>query len=96
LPQKLEWTDAQDLTIRRMRVEGSTWDSIAATLGISRYTTIQRGRRIGAVRPPADFIPAPEDPRREPLPAGHPRSWGAITDGTLLEGAAYPLPVFPQ
>jgi hypothetical protein len=95
LPKKLEWTDAQDLIIRRMRVEGSTWDTISAVLGISRYTTIQRGRRIGAEGPPADFSPPPEDPHREPLPPGHPRSWGAITRGTLLEGTPYPLPVFP-
>ena len=94
MPVKLTWTAAQDLIIRRMRVEGATWDGISAALGVSRYTAIERGRRIGAPRPPPDFILAPEDPRREPLPAGHPRSWGAITDGTLLEGAPYPLPCF--
>jgi hypothetical protein len=37
-----------------------------------------------------------EDRRREPLPAGDRRSWGAITAGTLLEGMAYPLPVFER
>ena len=95
MPKKLKWTHAQDLVIRRIRVEGGTWDAIAAALGISRYTVIQRGRRIGAQRPPADFSPSPEDPRREPLPAGHPRSWGVIIHGTLLEGVPYPLPVFP-
>ncbi len=31
---------------------------------------------------------------RGPLPAGHLLSWGAITDGTVLAGAAYPYPVF--
>ena len=31
---------------------------------------------------------------RPPLPAGHPASWGAITHGTLLDGATYPFPVF--
>lgn len=94
MPKKLAWTAAQDLTIRRMRVEGETWDATAAALGISRYTAIERGRRIGAQRPPPEFCPPPEDPRREPLPAGHPRSWRAITDGTLLEGTPYPLPCF--
>jgi hypothetical protein len=29
---------------------------------------------------------------RQPLPAGHPVSWGAITKGTVLEGTAYPAP----
>jgi len=96
MPQKLCWTAAQDLTIRRMRIEGATWDTIAGALGVSRYTVIQRGRRIGAQRPPPELGPPPEDPRREPLPAGHPRSWAMITDGTLLEGTPYPLPCFSR
>lgn len=32
---------------------------------------------------------------RGPLPPGHALSWGAITQGTVLEEAAYPYPVFP-
>lgn len=31
---------------------------------------------------------------RPPLPAGHPVSWGAITDGTVLDQSCYPFPVF--
>lgn len=31
--------------------------------------------------------PTPAD--REPLPAGHPITWGVLTDGTVLEGAPY-------
>lgn len=30
-----------------------------------------------------------DDPARPPLPAGHPASWRAITDGTPLDGAPY-------
>jgi len=96
LPEKLRWTDAQDTQIRRLRSEGASWDAIAATLGLSRWTVIERGRRIGARPPPREFVPPPEDPGREPLPAGHPRSWGVITDGTVLEGVPYPLPVFAR
>ena len=96
MPKKLYWTAAQDLTIRRMRIEGATWDTIAAALGVSRYTVIEHGRRIGALRPPQLLGPPPEDPRREPLPAGHPRAWAVITDGTLLEGTPYPLPCFAR
>lgn len=33
---------------------------------------------------------------REPLPAGHPVSWGALIAGTLLAGTPYPLPVFDR
>ena len=36
--------------------------------------------------------PGKED--RGALPAGHRLSWGMITDGTVLQDAAYPYPVF--
>jgi alanine dehydrogenase len=32
MPKKLVWTDAQDGTIKRLRAEGATWDTIAETL----------------------------------------------------------------
>ena len=93
MPQKLHWSEATDTVLRRARAEGHTWDNIAALLGVSRWTAIERGRRIGARRPPVEFIPRP-DRFRPPLPAGHPRSWGLLTQGTVLEGVPYPLPVF--
>jgi hypothetical protein len=48
-----------------------------------------------ARRPAAAVDDTPAKPRlgpveRPPLPAGHAVSWGAITAGTLLDGAAYP------
>ena len=95
MPRKLVWTAAQDTQIRRLRAEGASWDTIAAILGFNRWT-VKRGRRIGAPPPPREFVPPPEDPSRDPLPAGHPRSWGVITSGTLLEDTPYPLPVFPH
>ncbi len=94
MPVKLTWTDAQDTQIRRLRAEGAAWDAIAALLGLTRWSVIERGRRIGARPPPPDTTPRPEDPDREPLPAGHPVSWNALTAGTVLDGTPYPLPVF--
>ena len=94
MPKKLAWTDAQDMQIRRLRTEGASWDSIAATLSLSRWSVIDRGRQIGARLPPADFEPPPEDPERESMPPGDPRSWDAINVGTMLEGNPYPLPRF--
>ncbi len=94
MPTKHPWTQAEDNQIRRMRLEGATWDAIAAALHVTRWTAIERGRRIGTRRPPPDFRPPPDDLTRDPLPAGHPRSWGAITAGTVLDGEPYPLPVF--
>ena len=94
MPTKLSWTTAQDAQIRRLRAEGASWDGIAGSLGLSRWSIIERGRRIGARPPPRDFVPPPENPARDPLPAGHPRSWGVLTAGTVLENTPYPMPVF--
>lgn len=94
MPAKLNWTDAQDGQLRRLRAEGATWDHIAIELGLTRWSVIERGRRIGARLPPPEHVPPPEDPERDALPAGDPRSWSAITGGTVLEGVPYPLPVF--
>jgi hypothetical protein len=93
---KLTWTDARDSLLRRLRAEGATWDAIAAALSVSRYTAIERGRRIGAGKPPPEHKPVPEDPARDPLPPGHARSWGVLIAGTVLEGTPYPLPVFDR
>ena len=96
MPTKFHWTEAQDLQIRRLRAEGATWDAISAVLGLTRWTVIERGRRIGARRPPRELPEQREDPARDPLPPGDPRSWGALTVGTVLEGMPYPLPLFPR
>jgi hypothetical protein len=96
MPHKIAWTPGQDAMIRRLRAEGATWDAIAMALLVSRFTVIERGRRIGARRPPPDFKPPPPDMSRPPLPAGHPQTWEALTAGTVLEGTDYPLPVFTR
>lgn len=96
MPRKIEWTAAQDMQIKRMRAEGAAWDAIAAVMDVTRWTVIERGRRIGARRPPSDFVPPPESLTRDPLPAGHPRSWSVLIAGTSLDGQPYPLPVFAR
>jgi hypothetical protein len=35
-----------------------------------------------------------EEAERPAMPPGHPVAWQVLTEGTLLEGTAYPLPVF--
>ena len=94
MPPPLIWTEARDLQLKRMRAEGATWNQIAAALGLSRFAVIERGRRLGARKPPPDHTSALADQEREALPAGHAVTWGSITAGTVLEGAAYPYPVF--
>ena len=93
MPKRIEWTEAQDTVIKRMRAECASWDCIAAAIGVTRWTVIERGRRLGARLPPPDFEQPPEDPERPPLPPGHHDTWGAINKGTCLEGMPYPLPV---
>jgi hypothetical protein len=52
--------------------------------------------------PPASHSPAPDSVGRrgirpsDPLPAGSPVSWGAITRGTLLDGQPYPYRIESQ
>jgi hypothetical protein len=86
-----------DQRLTALRGSGESWDAIATTLGLTRWTTIERGRRLGARRllPMMPQAPA-EDPNRPPLPAGHPQTWGLLTRGTLLDGAPYPYPVFSR
>jgi hypothetical protein len=96
MPEKLHWTQPADAQLRRLRAEGATWDAIAAAMRVSRSAVIEHGRRIGARLPPPDVVPEAVrelmDPAREPLRAGHPVSWRAITAGTLLAGSRYPWP----
>lgn len=89
----IEWTDAKDHKIKRMRSEGASWDAIADAIGVSHRSQVSaRGTKIGAQLPPPDFVP-PHDPDREPLPAGHPATWGAMIAGSCIAGQAYPVPV---
>jgi hypothetical protein len=89
-----DWTPEDDAKLCALRREGLSWDAIAARIGATRWSTIERGRKLGAKRPVPVYEP-PEDARmRGPLPAGHPASWEALTRDTLLDGAPYPYPVF--
>lgn len=95
-PKKIIPTPDGDATIHRLRAEGVTWAKIGKAVGCSEFKAIQRGREIGAYTERAKPEPRPEGighDAREPLPAGHPLSWGAITAGSILDGARYPHPV---
>jgi hypothetical protein len=95
MSRTIAWTDAQDAQIRRLRGEGATWETIATALSMKLWVVAERGRQVTAHQAQGEFVPAPEDPEREPLPAGHPKSWDTINAGTVLEGVPYPLPFFP-
>jgi hypothetical protein len=91
VPRKTVWTEGQDTQIRRLRTEGASWDIIALALGLARWTVTERGRLIGVEHPPNAAAVLDESDRAS-LPAGHSDSWGAITRGTVLEGASFQIP----
>ncbi len=84
MPEARVWTTAADSVICTMREAGETWATIGLTLGLSRNTVIERGRRLRAQAPPRTVTVAEkmvsEDPNRLPLPAGHPVTWQLISD----------------
>lgn len=84
MPKARAWTEAADCMIRTMRSEGSTWAEIGRALGLSRNTVIERGRRLRADAPVRPVVvqekPVSDDPNRLPLRAGHPITWGLLTD----------------
>jgi hypothetical protein len=92
MPRKLIWTEGRDTQIRRLRTEGASWDLIAIALGLARWTVIERGRTIGVQRALANAVQVLDEADREPLPAGHAESWGAINRGTSLEDVPFQTP----
>jgi hypothetical protein len=91
----VKWTTALDEQLRTLRHAGVTWDGIASAMALGRNTVLERGRKIGARRgPPVRPVVAEEARDRAPRQAGHPATWSLLTSGTILEGEAYPYPVF--
>lgn len=84
MPQARQWTEAADIVIVQMRGGGETWAVIGRTLGLSRNTVIERGRRLRAHAPVKLVAHKPEvvsdDPNRGALRAGHPLTWGLLTN----------------
>ncbi|MBX5455109.1 MAG: AsnC family protein [Acidobacteriia bacterium] len=42
MPQKIQWTKTADNLVTALRAEGQTWDAIAARLGVSRNSVLNR------------------------------------------------------
>ena len=94
------WKPEEDEYLAQAVCAGLFYDEIAARLGRSRSAIIERRKKLRVERQPETPAPAPvndpmaDAPRtvfRTALPAGDPITWGAITAGTWLEGAPYPL-----
>lgn len=91
----VKWNEELDGQLRSLRAAGVTWDRIAGAMGLGRNTVLERGRKIGARRLRPAGATVLEEPRdRPPRQAGHPATWSLLTNGTVLDGEAYPYPVF--
>ncbi len=90
----VRWTTELDERLRALRRAGLTWDAIAESMELGRNTVLERGRKIGARRAAPAPAVAEESRDRPPRQAGHPVTWALLTVGTVLEGEAYPYPVF--
>jgi hypothetical protein len=91
MPKARVWTAAADAVIREMRAGGETWAQIGRTLGLSRNTVIERGRRLCAQAPvrvaaPVSAEVVSEDPNRGTLRAGHPLTWGLLMSEPYPQG----------
>jgi hypothetical protein len=91
MPQARQWTEIADFTICRMRRGGATSAEISCTLGLSRNTMIECGRRLRAEAPVKVVEPVakeviPDDPNRDALRAGLPLTWGLLTSEPYPEG----------
>ena len=94
--RRINWTNQADARLAHLHGEGVSIRMLATAFGLSRTAIAVRAGRLGLAFPtrlpvPAKAAPAP-DLARDPLPAGHPISWGLITAGTSLEGCAYEIP----
>ena len=89
MPQNSVWTDGMDTRLRRLRTEGASYDIIALVLGVTRAAVSERAARLGSDRTPVRDL---DQSDRQPLPAGHPHSWGALTAGTVLQDMPFHAP----
>ena len=89
----IHWTDAMNARLDRGYANGDGQETIARDVGVSRSAVITQAMRLKLVKgAPVAPIPAaaPNPTRhREPLPPGHPETWGLLTAGTSLAGEAY-------
>jgi hypothetical protein len=94
LPLVRGWTTARDAALRvAYREHPGAWTHIGRA--INRHPNTVRDRAVvlglhagrdrlsGHARATAKIV------NSEPLPAGHPVSWGAVTAGTMLEGEGF-------
>lgn len=93
---KIIWTEAMDAKLRAHAHHSQR--ELERIMGVSRQSVANRMRALGMTQPRAPKPAQPAKPQRpktpydarEPLPAGHPVSWGLITANTSLNSESYP------
>ena len=94
---KIIWTPEMDAKLRAHAHHSQR--ELERIMGMSRQSVANRMRALGMTQPRAAKPAQPAKPQRpktpydarEPLPAGHPVSWGLITAGTSLANTLYPV-----
>jgi hypothetical protein len=90
MPVKATWPKADDEAIIAGCKAGDTWAVIAQRLNINRNRVIERARKLGVFDRAALIETIPklnttfaisETKNRAPLEAGHPVTWGLISNG---------------
>ncbi len=104
---RVTWTSGADTRLTGLYAEGLSLRGIAKAMCLSRNAVVERATRLGVHNcvPMAERKVSSvqvtehlgaENPERDPLPAGHPISWGLLTAGTSLEGTLYQIPKLPK
>jgi len=99
MPYRRYLTPEEKETFQKMFEAGASCRKIALALKAGgSFVHRHKNQIYGTEKPfgkPPVAKPAPKAApvNRAPLPPGDPVTWGAITDGTILDGARYPFPV---
>lgn len=95
--RRITWTPEVDARLTQLHASGASVRALARAFGLGRQAVSERATRLGIYTKPTLPQRKPtsvssDDATRDPLPAGHPISWGLLTAGTSLDGAPYQLP----
>jgi hypothetical protein len=84
MPRSINWTGDLDAKLTRLLdYQGVTIRSAAERLGVSRSFAQRRAKLLAARSRQKICTEAREAAGTEPLPAGHPITWNAISEGRV-------------